>query len=106
MDHFGSGHRGSSALGEGSDKSNVDFPVMHLLGISALAIGFALMLILGFLDVAQQLLSRNIFDSPQWSNVERAQEIADEPSPSGSAWKNAAAPLEGGRAQAAGVPET
>jgi len=54
----------------------------------------------------QQLLSRNIFDSPQWSNVERAQEIADEPSPSGSAWKNAAAPQEGGRAQAAGVPET
>jgi hypothetical protein len=54
---------------------------MHLLGISALAIGFAVMLILGFLDVVQQLLSRNIFDSPQWSNVERAQEIADEPSP-------------------------
>jgi hypothetical protein len=79
---------------------------MHLLGISALAFGFAALLILGFLDVVQKLLSRNIFDSSQWSNVERAQEIADEPSPSGSAWKNAAAPQEDGRAQAAGVSET
>jgi hypothetical protein len=64
---------------------------MHLLRISALVIGFAALLILGFLDVVQNMLSRDILDAGS-SLVGQSQEIAEEQSLSGSAYKNADTP--------------
>jgi hypothetical protein len=76
-------------------------------GFSALVVGLAALLTVGFLNVVRQLLSKQFVDSPSWSNVEDTQAIADEPSPSESAWKNAGASQESGRTQAtAGVLET
>lgn len=45
---------------------------MHLLGICALVIGLAALLIIGFLDVAQHLVSRAVFAAPSESNEERS----------------------------------
>jgi hypothetical protein len=43
---------------------------MHLLGTCLLIIGLAALVIIGFLRVAQDLLSRSIFDAPSLSNEE------------------------------------
>jgi hypothetical protein len=51
---------------------------MHLLGICALVIALAVLLIIGFLDVAQDLLSRDAFAAPSSSNEphsEHSQEV-------------------------------
>jgi hypothetical protein len=64
-------------IGRGNDKRSLDIPVMHLLGISALVIGIAALLILVFLNVVKQLLSRNFVDAPSWSDAEHTQAIAD-----------------------------
>ena len=37
---------------------------MHILGICALVLGLAALLIMGFLNVVQALLSRSIFEAP------------------------------------------
>ena len=51
---------------------------MHLLGTCVLVMGLAAFLIIGFLRVAQDLLSRSIFDAPSLSNEERAVEVAED----------------------------
>jgi hypothetical protein len=51
---------------------------MHLFGTCVLAIGIAVFVIIGFVRVARDLLSRSIFGAPSLSNEERAVEIADD----------------------------
>src|ERR1700733_5184082 len=79
---------------ERSGKSDVALRVIRLLRTSALVIGCAALPILGFLDVVQNMLSRDILDVG-WSFVGHSQEIADAQSLSGSAYKYADAPREG-----------
>jgi hypothetical protein len=50
---------------------------MHLLGNCVLIVGLAAFVIVGFLNVLKDLLSRDIFDAPSWSSEERALEIAE-----------------------------
>jgi hypothetical protein len=58
---------------------------MHLLGNCILIFGLAAFVIIGFLSVAIDLLSRDVFDASSWSNDERALEIAEDTRLSGSA---------------------
>ena len=52
--------------------------LMRTIVILALIVALAALLIMGFLDVARQLLSRNIFVAPLLPNEERAEESSDE----------------------------
>ena|ERR1700736_6497002 len=71
-EHFPGGAPNVDRTGEGNDKSDVGLSVMHLLGICALLIALAALLIIGFLDVARNLLSRDAFAAPSSSNEERS----------------------------------
>jgi hypothetical protein len=59
-------------------------PVMHTLGICAMVFGLAALLIVGFLNIVQDLLSRSVFEAPSRSSesfairlVQPAAEIPD-----------------------------
>jgi hypothetical protein len=51
---------------------------IHTTLILALIVSLAALLIMGFLDVAHQLLSRNLFVAPLLPNDKRADESFDE----------------------------
>jgi hypothetical protein len=53
---------------------------MHLVGTFALVIGLVILLLIGFLNVAQDLLSRGIFESPSCASEEHLERIAHESS--------------------------
>ena len=50
---------------------------MHLLGTCVLVTGLAAFVIIGFLRVAQDLLSRSIFDAPSLPKEDRAVEVSE-----------------------------
>jgi hypothetical protein len=52
--------------------------LIRTIVVLALIVAFAALLIVGFLDVARELLSRNIFVTPLLPNEERAEESSDE----------------------------
>jgi len=52
--------------------------LMRTIVILALIVALAALLIVGFLDVARQLLSRTIFVTPSLPNEERLDESSDE----------------------------
>jgi hypothetical protein len=49
---------------------------MHILGICALVLGLAALLIMGFLNVVQALLSRSIFEAPSYADDARSGETS------------------------------
>jgi hypothetical protein len=49
---------------------------MHILGICALVLGLAALLIMGFLNVVQALLSRSIFEAPSCADDARSGEVS------------------------------
>lgn len=53
--------------------------LIRTIVVLALIVALAALLIVGFLDVARELLSRNIFVAPLLPNEERAEESSDEP---------------------------
>jgi hypothetical protein len=53
---------------------------MHLVGTFALVIGLVVLLLIGFLNVARDLLSRSIFESPSCTSDEPLERIAYESS--------------------------
>jgi hypothetical protein len=57
---------------------------MHLLGTCVLVMGLAAFVIIGFLRVARDLLSRSIFDAPSLSKENRAVEFTEDRGFSGS----------------------
>jgi hypothetical protein len=57
---------------------------MHLLGTCVLVTGLAAFVIIGFLRVAQDLLSRSIFDAPSLSKEDRSVEVSEDRGFSGS----------------------
>ena len=61
---------------------------MHLLGVCALIIALAALLIIGFCDVAQDLLSRVTITAPSWPNEEQ---------PPNSSLKSLSTSLPGGQ---------
>jgi hypothetical protein len=52
--------------------------VMHVLGTCVLVMGFAAFVIIAFLRVARDLLSRSIFDGPSVSHEDRVVETAEQ----------------------------
>ena len=53
--------------------------LIRTIVILALLVVLAVLLIVGLLDVARQLLSRNIFVTPSLPDEERAEESSDQP---------------------------
>jgi hypothetical protein len=49
---------------------------MHILGIFALVLGLAALLIMGYLNVVQALLSRSIFEAPSYADDARSGETS------------------------------
>jgi hypothetical protein len=50
---------------------------MHLLGNCLVILGFAALGVAGFFSVLQDLLSRDLFGAPSWSNEKGALETAE-----------------------------
>ena len=59
-------------------KDYMESLLIRTIVILTLIVALAALLIMGFLDVARQLLSRNIFATPSLSNEERAEESSGE----------------------------
>ena len=68
------------AAGMEQGNSQVELSAMHVVGTLALLIGLAVLLLLGFLDVAHDLLSRNILESSSCANEEALARIAHQSS--------------------------
>jgi hypothetical protein len=51
---------------------------MHLLGVCALVIALAALLIMGFCDVAQDLLSRATITAPSWPDEDQPPQLVAE----------------------------
>jgi hypothetical protein len=64
---------------------------LHVLGIFVVLIGVVALLVVGFLDVVRNLLSRRLFETPSWPNEDDAVPLSQSIH-SGSEWSDADAP--------------
>jgi hypothetical protein len=79
---------------------------MHLVGTFALVMGLAVLLLIGFLNVAHDLLSRSILESPSFTSEEHLERIAHESSHLKSALSDAGETQTHRLTQAADMSET
>jgi hypothetical protein len=79
---------------------------MHLVGTFVSIIGLAVLLLIGFLNVARDLLSRSIFESPSCTSEEHLERIAHESSHVKSALSDAGETQPHQLTHVARMPET